>query len=134
MVGIVVHLRIVLLSFLYAMALNEINVICQVKGHSPVLGLLHSTKGSRPALALDLLELWRPSLDRLALTLINRNQLSVECFEMNTEQCLLNKVGKDLLVRNYRQFIDGRVGIKFVDATFAMLDMIAKGPENILGE
>jgi len=46
------------------------------------VGYLHSLRSGRPALALDLMEELRPLLaDRLALTLINRRQVTATDFE-----------------------------------------------------
>ncbi|MGH3520296.1 MAG: CRISPR-associated endonuclease Cas1, partial [Haloechinothrix sp.] len=45
-------------------------------GLDPYLGYLHGIRPGKPALALDLMEEFRPLLvDRLVLTLLNRDQL-----------------------------------------------------------
>ena len=49
---------------------------------APQVGFLHALRPGRPALALDLVEELRPVLaDRLALTLVNRRQLTSADFE-----------------------------------------------------
>ncbi|KAF0101823.1 MAG: CRISP-associated protein Cas1 [bacterium] len=71
-----------LLSFLYAMLMNDCRSALEAVGLDPQLGFLHAVRPGRAALALDLQEEFRSILaDRLALTLINRGQLSVEDFE-----------------------------------------------------
>ena len=51
-------------------------------GLDPQVGYLHALRPARPALALDLMEEFRPVFaDRLALTLINRGQLGAKDFE-----------------------------------------------------
>ncbi|MFO7579664.1 MAG: type I-C CRISPR-associated endonuclease Cas1c [Nitrosomonas halophila] len=66
-----------LLSFLYSMVMNDCRSAVESVGLDPQLGFLHSVRPGRAALALDLMEEFRPILaDRLALTLINRGQIS----------------------------------------------------------
>ena len=70
-----------LLSFLYSMWTNDCRSACEAAGLDPQVGYLHALRPGRPALALDLLEEFRPVADRLALTLLNRLQLSDEDFD-----------------------------------------------------
>lgn len=69
-----------LLSFLYAMWMNDCRSAIEAAGLDPQVGFLHSLRPGRAALALDLVEEFRPWADRLALTLINRNQISAADF------------------------------------------------------
>lgn len=65
-----------LLSFFYSMWTNDCRSACEAAGLDPQLGFLHAVRPGRAALALDLVEEFRPFADRLALTLVNRGQLS----------------------------------------------------------
>lgn len=70
-----------LLSFLYSLIRVECQAACEGVGLDPQLGFLHAVRPGRPSLALDLLEEFRaPIADRLAMTLINRRQLSPRHF------------------------------------------------------
>ena len=70
------------LSFLYALLRGECSSALEGVGLDPQVGFLHSLRPGRPALALDLMEEFRPILaDRLALSLINRKQLKASDFE-----------------------------------------------------
>jgi len=52
-------------------------------GLDPFVGFLHSERPNRPALALDLMEEFRAWLaDRLAVTLVNRQQVGPEHFRV----------------------------------------------------
>lgn len=65
-----------LLSFIYALLLNDCLSAAEGIGLDPQVGYLHVLRSGRPALALDLMEEFRSILaDRLALTLINRRQV-----------------------------------------------------------
>lgn len=69
-----------LLSFLYAMWMNDCRSALEAAGLDPQVGFLHALRPGRAALALDLMEEFRPWADRLALTLINRGQVKADDF------------------------------------------------------
>lgn len=69
-----------LLSFLYSMWMNDCRSACEAAGLDPQLGFLHAVRPGRAALALDLVEEFRPIADRLALTMVNRGQLRATDF------------------------------------------------------
>lgn len=71
-----------MLSFLYAMWMNDCRSALEATGLDPQVGFLHALRPGRAALALDLMEEFRPWADRLALTLINRGQLESNDFVM----------------------------------------------------
>lgn len=74
-----------LLSFLYALVRQECVSALEGVGLDPQVGYLHALRPGRPALALDLMEEFRPLIaDRLALTLVNRRQLAESHFEEST--------------------------------------------------
>ncbi len=70
-----------LLSFIYSMLMNDCRSACEAVGLDPQVGFLHAVRPGRAALALDLQEEFRPVADRLALTLVNRGQISAGDFE-----------------------------------------------------
>lgn len=70
-----------LLSYIYALIRHDCSAALTSIGLDPFVGFLHSERANRPALALDLMEEFRPWLaDRLAITLINRKQISSKDF------------------------------------------------------
>lgn len=71
-----------LLSFIYTLLVHDIRGALEAVGLDPAVGFLHRDRPGRPSLALDLMEEFRPLLaDRLALTLINRQQLHPDGFK-----------------------------------------------------
>jgi len=70
-----------LLSFLYAMWMNDCRSACEAAGLDPQVGFLHALRPGRAALALDLMEEFRPFADRLALSLVNRAQVNADDFD-----------------------------------------------------
>lgn len=72
-----------LLSFLYTLLTHECRSALEAAGLDPQVGFLHVMRPGRPALALDLVEEFRSALaDRLALTLVNRNQIKADDFRV----------------------------------------------------
>ena len=72
-----------LLSFHYALVRHDCLAALTTAGLDPFVGFLHAERPNRPALALDLMEEFRPWLaDRLAVTLINRQQIGPDDFKL----------------------------------------------------
>lgn len=70
-----------LLSFLYTLLTNETVSALETVGLDPYVGFLHVDRPGRPSLALDLIEEMRPIFaDRLALSLVNRKQVTAKGF------------------------------------------------------
>lgn len=69
-----------LLSFLYSMWMNDCRSALEAVGLDPQVGFLHVLRPGRAALALDLMEEFRPFADRLALSLVNRGQICTDDF------------------------------------------------------
>lgn len=70
-----------LLSFLYTLLTHEMTAALESVGLDPQAGFLHRDRPGRQSLALDLIEELRPYLaDRLAITLVNRNQIASDGF------------------------------------------------------
>lgn len=66
-----------LLSFFYTLLTYEVVSALEVVGLDPYVGFFHADRPGRPSLALDLMEELRPVFaDRLALSLVNRQQIS----------------------------------------------------------
>jgi CRISPR-associated protein Cas1 len=89
-----------LLSFLYAMLMNDCRSAVEAVGLDPQLGFLHAVRPGRAALALDLEEEFRSVLaDRLALTLVNRGQVTARDFdEREGGAVMLNEDGRRTVI------------------------------------
>jgi CRISPR-associated protein Cas1 len=93
-----------LISFLYAMLANDCVAAAEGVGLDPQVGFLHALRPGRPALALDLMEELRSVLaDRLALTLVNRRQVTAKHFDNRPGGALyLGEEGRKLVVVAYQ--------------------------------
>lgn len=94
-----------LLSFLYSLLQAECSAACEGVGLDPQTGFLHAVRPGRPSLSLDLMEELRAFLaDRLALTLINRKQLTRKHFEESLGGGVsLNEEGRKTLLVAYQK-------------------------------
>jgi len=111
-----------LLSFLYAMLAHDCRSACEASGLDSQVGFLHRDRPGRPGMALDLMEEFRPFLvDRLVLSLINRQQVSPRDFKVRESGAveMKEKTRKDILVAYQKRkqeeirhpFLDERVSI-----------------------
>ena len=90
-----------LLSFLYTLLLHDVRSALETVGLDPAVGFLHRDRPGRPGLALDMMEEFRPFIaDRLALSLINLNQVRANGFETMESGAVLmdDETRKTLLV------------------------------------
>jgi len=70
-----------LLSFGYSMLTREFTQVTWIVGLDPYLGYLHAPRYGRPALALDLMEPFRPIVaDSVALALVNNGEVKPSDF------------------------------------------------------
>ena len=68
------------LSFLYTLLFQLVESAVYLVGLDPFVGFFHTVDFGKPALALDLMEEFRPIMDRLFLRLSNRKMLSTGDF------------------------------------------------------
>ena len=94
-----------LLSFLYALVRHDCIAALTTAGLDPFVGFLHAERANRPALALDLMEEFRPWLaDRLAITLINRQQIRASDFQVREGGAVeLTPEGRKTLIKAYQE-------------------------------
>jgi CRISPR-associated protein Cas1 len=94
-----------LLSFLYALVRHDCVAALTSIGLDPFVGFLHVDRPNRPSLALDLMEEFRPWLaDRLAVTLVNRQQVSPEDFVMREGGAVeFTDAGRKRVITAYQQ-------------------------------
>ncbi|MDX2081409.1 MAG: type I-C CRISPR-associated endonuclease Cas1c [Terrimicrobiaceae bacterium] len=94
-----------LLSFLYALVRHDCISALTAAGLDPFVGFLHVERANRPALALDLMEEFRPWLaDRLAVTLINRQQIRANDFAVREGGAVeLTDTGRKTLIKAYQE-------------------------------
>lgn len=94
-----------LLSFSYALLISDCLSACQSVGLDPAFGFLHAFRPGRPALALDLMEAFRPLIaDRLVLTLVNNQQVRAADFtKTESGGVILSDEARKLVITTHQQ-------------------------------
>lgn len=93
------------LSFVYGLLRTSIQGSAEEVGLDPYVGFLHGLRPGKAALALDLMEEYRPIFaDRLVLTLFNRRQLQPAHFEeLPGGAVRLSEDGRKLVLFEWQQ-------------------------------
>jgi len=94
-------------------------------GLDPFVGFLHVDRPNRPSLALDLMEEFRPWLaDRLAITLINRQQIGPDHFrEREGGAVELSDAGRKLVIKAYQERKQESLNHPLLDQNFRIAQM-----------
>jgi CRISPR-associated protein Cas1 len=93
-----------LLSLAYAMLARELTVVLFSVGFDPYLGFYHQPRYGRPALALDLMEEYRPLIaDSLVLTVVNNGELRSEHFVRALGAVSLTAAGRRKFIEAYER-------------------------------
>ncbi len=96
-----------LLSLGYALLARDLTVVCHVVGFDPFLGFYHQPRFGRPALALDLMEGFRPLVvDSAVLTAVNGRMVTARDFVRAGEAVALTAGGRKGFIRAYEQRMD----------------------------
>ena len=99
-----------LLSLGYSMLAKELTGVCHAVGLDPFLGFMHQPRYGRPALALDLMEEFRPLVaDSVAISLINRGELGPEDFIRSASGTFLNDRGRKVFWEAWFRRLDAEV-------------------------
>jgi len=84
-----------LLSLGYSILAKELAGVCHAVGLDPFLGFMHQPRYGRPALALDLMEEFRPLIaDSVAITLVNRGEIDPGDFIRSANGTFFNEQGR----------------------------------------
>jgi CRISPR-associated protein Cas1 len=98
------------LSFGYSMLTNECTAACRLASLEPTLAALHATRPGRPAMALDLMEPFRPLIaDSVAVSAFNRGELTEGHFLSTASGCTLTDAGRKGFFSAYGRRMDTEV-------------------------
>lgn len=99
-----------LLSLGYSILAKELAGVCHAVGLDPFLGFLHQPRYGRPALALDLMEEFRPLIaDSVAISLVNRGEIDPGDFIRAASGTFLNEQGRRRLWEAWFRRLDTEV-------------------------
>lgn len=96
-----------LLSFGYALLTKECTVALAAVGLDPFWGFFHQPRHGRPALALDLMEEFRPLVvDSAVITAINTGMVKEKSFVTAASGCALKPAGRKAFLKAYEARLD----------------------------
>ncbi len=102
-----------LLSLGYSLLTANLMTALEIVGLDPYCGFFHATAYGRPALALDLMEEFRPIIvDSVVLSLVNKRMLSVKDFEAggrNDQGIYLTRRGRRVFFEQYTRRLNTTV-------------------------
>ena len=99
-----------LLSQGYSILAKELAGVCHTVGLDPFLGFYHQPRYGRPALALDLMEEFRPLVaDSVAISLLNRGELTAGHFSRSASGCFLRDEGRKIFWEAWFRRLDTEV-------------------------
>jgi CRISPR-associated protein Cas1 len=106
-----------LLSFLYTLLANDVSAALSGVGLDYAVGFLHVDRAGRPGLTLDLMEEMRPAIaDRLALNLINRQQLQGKDFiKSESGAVLMTDVARKEVIIAYQKRKQEEINHPFIN-------------------
>jgi CRISPR-associated protein Cas1 len=96
-----------MLSFGYALLAKECTVALLAEGLDPWWGLYHQPRHGRPALALDIMEPFRPAIvDSAVISAINTGMVQRSSFDTSSSGCILKPDGRKAFIRAYDARLD----------------------------
>ncbi len=99
-----------LLSQGYSILSKELCGICHAVGLDPFIGVFHQPRYGRPALALDLMEEFRPLIaDSVVISLLNRRELEPADFNQSARGTFLSDEGRRQFWRAWFRRMDTEV-------------------------
>ncbi len=99
-----------LLSQGYSILAKELAGVLHTVGLDPFLGCYHQPRYGRPALALDLMEEFRPLIaDSVVLSLLNRGELTLADFSRSAAGCYLKESGRRVFWEAWFRRLDTEV-------------------------
>jgi CRISPR-associated protein Cas1 len=99
-----------LLSYGYVLLMNAVASAVQIVGLDPYVGYLHSSQFGKEALALDLMETFRPLIvDSVVLTLLNNQMLTQRDFQEDLGAWRLKDEGRRTFLTKFEERLETEI-------------------------
>jgi CRISPR-associated protein Cas1 len=99
-----------LLSYGYTLLTNQTTSAAYKVGFDPYVGYLHSTQYGKPALALDIVEMFRaPIVDSVVLTLLNNRMLTPDSFEETLGTWQMRDDARKIFLTKYEERLNTEI-------------------------
>jgi CRISP-associated protein Cas1 len=96
------------LNYLYGMLYGTIESALFIVGIDPYLGFLHADEYNQPTLSFDMIEPFRPWVDRFLIEAILKNEVATTFFEAKNNGVWLSKAGKQYFIPRFHEYFEER--------------------------
>ncbi len=98
-----------LLNYGYGVLYSLVEKSCIIAGLDPYIGFLHTDNYNKKSFVFDLIEPFRPLVDRTVIHLFSKRKVKKEHFDKIRGGLTLNQAGKTLLITAYNEMMDKSV-------------------------
>lgn len=100
------------LNYGYGILYSEAERACILSGLDPYLGFLHMDRYGKPSMVLDMVEQFRPLIDRVIITLFVQKRLTESDLEEIGEGKLLTKEARTKIIEEVMNMLDWKASYK----------------------
>ena len=97
------------LNYGYGILYSEIERVCILAGLDPYLGFLHMDRYGKPSMVLDMVEQFRPIIDRAIITLFVQKRISEQDIEIIGDGRLLTKEGRAKIIEEVMKSLEFKI-------------------------
>ena len=97
------------INYLYGMLRNHVETSVLSFGLDPALGVIHRDGYKLPSLVFDMMEPFRPVIDRFFLEAVLNSDISPDLCEMSGTDLLLTKKGRKQIITLFNEKIKSRI-------------------------
>ncbi|MEM4389870.1 MAG: CRISPR-associated endonuclease Cas1 [Candidatus Micrarchaeia archaeon] len=90
-----------LLNYAYGIGYREVESVAIISGLDPNAGFYHSDQYNKPTLSFDLIELFRPKIDRLCISLVTKRLAREKWFTSSDGTWSLTQEGRRAVIAAY---------------------------------
>lgn len=98
-----------LLNYGYGVLYSLVEKSCIIASLDPYIGFLHTDNYNKKSFVFDLIEPFRPLIDKVVINLFSKRQVKKEHFDKIRGGLSLNQAGKALLINAYNEMMDRTV-------------------------
>lgn len=98
-----------LLNYGYGVLYSMVEKTCILAGLDPCVGFLHTDDYNKKSFVFDVIEQYRCHIDEIVLFLFTRKLINDNSFDKTENGCVLNDVGKKILMTNLNDYFDKQV-------------------------
>lgn len=107
------------INYLYGMLRNQVETAILSIGLDPALGIMHRDGYKMPSLVFDLMEPFRPHIDRLLLMAFMQGEIDIKCFEQGEKRHIITKTGRKTLIDMFMKKLHSRTLYRESSTTLA---------------